>query len=92
MKKISMLSFASALLFSTSINAASVYVKSIDVSGLQRVEKETVLSYIDLSSGENVSSEHLDEALKQLYATGLFADVAFDVDGANVLNIKVVEK
>lgn len=91
MKKTGVLGFAVSLLFSTNINAADVYVKGINISGLQRVEKETVLSYIDVETNEGVSSEKLDEALKQLYSTGLFADVSFDVNANNVLNINLVE-
>lgn len=33
----------------------------------------------------------LDEALKQLYSTGLFNDVVFDISPDGLLTIKVVE-
>lgn len=91
MKKIGVLGLTFSLLSATAVNAADIYVKGINISGLQRVEQETVLSYIDIQNNKNVSQEKLDEALKQLYATGLFTDVSFNVAGDNVLNIKVVE-
>ena len=91
MKKFGVLGLTVSLLMSTAVNAADVYVKGINISGLQRVEQETVLSYVDIQNDQNVSQEKLDEALKQLYATGLFTDVSFNIDGGNVLNIKVVE-
>ena len=91
MKKIGVLGLTVSLLMSTAASAADVYVKGINISGLQRVEQETVLSYVDIQNDQNVSQEKLDEALKQLYATGLFTDVSFNVDGGNVLNINVVE-
>jgi hypothetical protein len=53
MKKTGVLGFAVSLLFSTNISASDVYVKGINISGLQRVEKETVLSYIDVEPNES---------------------------------------
>jgi outer membrane protein insertion porin family len=50
-------------------------VRSITVSGNQRLEPETVLSYINLRAGEAFDRDRVDEALRQLYATELFADV-----------------
>lgn len=68
-----------------------VYVSNIDVSGLERVELDTVLSYIDIKKGSRTSQAKIDESLKQLYATGLFADVSFNVLANGTLKIKVVE-
>ena len=76
MKKIGVLGLTFSLLSATAVNAADIYVKGINISGLQRVEQETVLSYIDIQNNKNVSQEKLDEALKQLYATGLFTNRA----------------
>ena len=88
MKKICLGTFIFGLMASTSALAASAYVKDIKVSGLERVEKETVLSYVDIKPGQNVSDEKLNEALKQLYATGLFEDVAINVNGGTmVINV-----
>ena len=50
-------------------------VRSIDVSGAQRLEPDTVRSYIKLKPGDPYTREALDQALKDLYATELFADV-----------------
>ncbi len=50
-------------------------IKSITVSGAQRLEPDTVRSYIKLRAGEAYTRETLDQALKDLYATELFADV-----------------
>ena len=51
--------------------AADVYVRDIQVVGLQRVENETVMSYLDIDKSKVVSEDKMDESLKQLYATGL---------------------
>jgi outer membrane protein insertion porin family len=50
-------------------------IRSIAVSGNQRLEPETVVSYMKLRTGEAYTRERLDEALRDLYATELFADV-----------------
>ena len=55
--------------------AASGTIRSIRVSGSERIEPETVRSYGNLSPGQQYTPETLDQALKDLYATELFADV-----------------
>lgn len=71
--------------------AADVYVRDIDVSGLNRVENETVMAYLDVEKNAQISESRLNDALKQLYATGLFEDVAFNVTADGTLVINVVE-
>ncbi len=91
MKKVGLMGLALSLMYSMAVNAADVQVRKIDVSGLQRVELETVLSYINIQKNENVSQEELDDALKRLYNTGLFADVVMDVSANGNLNIRLLE-
>lgn len=91
MKKVGLMGLALSLMYSTAVNAADVQVRKIDVSGLQRVELETVLSYINIQKNEKVSQEELDDALKRLYNTGLFADVVMDVTANGNLNIRLLE-
>jgi len=50
-------------------------IRSVTVTGNQRLEPETVLSYTALRPGEPYDQERLDQALRDLYATELFADV-----------------
>ena len=91
MKKILLGTFLFGLLLSFEANASQVYIRAIDVKGLQRVEPETVDSYLNIQKGQNVDQDMLDEALKQLYSTGLFNDVVFDISPDGLLTIKVVE-
>jgi outer membrane protein insertion porin family len=65
-------------------------ISSIEVTGNQRVETATVLSYIDVKPGQHVSEGKIEDLLKELFATGLFADVLIEQVG-NRLVIKVVE-
>jgi len=60
-------------------------VLSVTVSGNQRLEPETVLSYTALRAGENYDNERLDTALRDLLATELFADV--QIAGADTGNL-----
>jgi outer membrane protein insertion porin family len=65
-------------------------VRSIAVSGNQRLEPETIVSYVKLRVGEPYDRERLDEALRDLYATDLFADAQIR-DNAGNLSIEVRE-
>ena len=49
-------------------------IRSITVTGNQRLEAETVISYMPLRVGEPYTPARGDEALRALYATELFAD------------------
>ncbi len=63
-------------------------IKNIDIKGLQRVEKETALSYAGIATDKPVSSQELNDALKRLYDTGLFSDISFDTeDSSLVINV-----
>jgi outer membrane protein insertion porin family len=60
-------------------------IKSITVSGNQRLEADTVRSYIKLKPGDPYTKESLDQAIKDLYASELFADV--QISGVTTGNI-----
>ncbi|WP_240325542.1 outer membrane protein assembly factor BamA [Sphingomonas mesophila] len=62
-------------------------IRSISVRGAQRLEPATVISYSRLQPGESYTAESLDAALKELYATELFADVV--ITGADTGNLVI---
>jgi outer membrane protein insertion porin family len=70
--------------------AAQQRISEIRINGAQRVEPATVLTYLGLSVGDEANSETLNTALKNLYGTGLFADVAMKQD-RGVLMVEVTE-
>lgn len=72
-------------------NAADFYVQKISIDGLQRVEKETVLAYLGLKPSETISQEQMDSAFKNLYATGLFADIKMTTAKNGILKLTVEE-
>lgn len=50
-------------------------VNRINIVGAERVEPTTIMTYMNLREGDQLSQEALDNALRSLFATGLFADV-----------------
>ena len=65
-------------------------IRNIQVQGNQRVEANTVASYLLFAPGDPYSEDRIDLSIKTLYATGLFADVEIDPRDGNVL-IRVIE-
>jgi len=65
-------------------------ISDIRIEGVQRIEPETVRSYLLIQPGEAWDDERVDKSLKALFATGLFADVNLSRVG-NTLVVKVVE-
>ncbi|GGD38927.1 outer membrane protein assembly factor BamA [Croceicoccus pelagius] len=65
-------------------------VRQIAVAGAQRLEPQTILSYIKMRPGDVYTAAAADEALKDLYATELFSDVKIREEAGNVV-IQVVE-
>lgn len=65
-------------------------VDDIVIVGNQRIDETTVRSYMRIDVGDSVDSESVDRALKELFATGLFADVAIRREGGRLI-VNVVE-
>ncbi|MGE3782937.1 MAG: outer membrane protein assembly factor BamA, partial [Alphaproteobacteria bacterium] len=65
-------------------------IGDVRIEGIQRIEPETVRSYLLLQPGDPWDVERIDRSLKALFATGLFADVKLVRDG-NTLVVRVVE-
>ena len=60
-------------------------VTSIDVVGTQRIEADTVRSYLSIASGDAFTPEGLDKSLRNLFATGLFQDVKLEREGGRLI-------
>ena len=65
-------------------------IADVRIEGIQRIEPETVRSYLLLQPGDAWDVERVDRSLKALFATGLFADVKLIREG-NTLVVRVVE-
>lgn len=60
------------------------------MEGTERIEPETVRSYLLVQPGDPFNAERIDRSLKALFATGLFADVNIKREG-DALVVRVVE-
>src|SRR5258707_14357784 len=65
-------------------------IQRIVVEGTQRIEPDSVLSYLLLRQGQAYDPAIADRSLKVLFDTGLFSDVRMDWDGMT-LTVRVVE-
>lgn len=60
------------------IGAGGAFAQALDqvqVEGNQRIENETIRSYMSLRQGDPITEAEIDRSLKALFATGLFSDV-----------------
>jgi outer membrane protein insertion porin family len=66
-------------------------IRDIRIEGIQRVEAGTVFGYLPVKVGETMTEERAAEAIRALFATGLFTDVRVEAEG-NVVVVSVVER
>jgi outer membrane protein insertion porin family len=62
-------------------------IRSVTVHGNQRLEPETIRAYANLTPGQTYTAETLDQAVKALYATQLFADA--NISGTETGNLMI---
>ncbi|MDH6229438.1 outer membrane protein insertion porin family [Mesorhizobium soli] len=76
--------------------ASAAVVNSIDVRGNQRIEAQTIRDYVAAKPGKSFSNADIDEAVKRLFATGLFSDVSIKQVGSTLVvqvsELKVVNQ
>jgi outer membrane protein insertion porin family len=65
-------------------------ISEIAVEGTQRIDPATVRSYMTLKPGDVIETAAINNSLKALYGTGLFADVAISREGDRLI-VRVVE-
>jgi outer membrane protein insertion porin family len=65
--------------------AHAAVVNSISVRGNSRIASSTVADLVGFQSGKNYSGADVDDAVKRLFATGLFSDVNVSVSGATLV-------
>ena len=87
MKRTALATLFFAALISSTIAAP---LKGIRIEGNQRIESETIHSYVPIKVGEEFGPEKLDESLKALHATGYFTDVHVSNENDTMI-IKVEE-
>lgn len=60
-------------------------VVAIDVRGNQRIESDTIRSYMVIQPGDPFDADRMDRSLKALFATGLFREVEMRVEGHRII-------
>ncbi|MEO1240691.1 MAG: outer membrane protein assembly factor BamA [Pseudomonadota bacterium] len=72
-------------------NEPAPVIQAIAVRGNERIEADTVGSYLPIQPGMRAEQELLDLSLKTLFSTGLFADVKLEMQPTGELVIDVAE-
>jgi outer membrane protein insertion porin family len=70
--------------------AQSGVIGRITLQGNERIDSETILSYLPLAVGDTVDPAKIDAALKALFRTDLFSDVKIELQGSDLV-VMVVE-
>ena len=79
---------AAALQLATITSVEAATVSRIEVRGNRRVDADTIRTQVGIAPGQSFSNADLDEAVKRLFATGLFADVSIrQVGGTLVVTV-----
>jgi len=65
-------------------------VTAVEVRGSQRIDADTVRSYMLIQPGDAYDADRADRSLRSLFATGLFSDVQIGRDGGRLI-VTVVE-
>jgi outer membrane protein insertion porin family len=75
--------------FGNPIFADVFFIDEIEINGVERIERETVLSYSKLNIDNPYSNEIGNIALKSLYETDLFSDVKIQfIDGLLKITVR----
>lgn len=69
---------------------SSGLIREIQVEGNNRIESATVNAYLTVAAGDSYDAQQINNSLKALFSTGLFADVSFSFN-QGILKVNVVE-
>ena len=79
----------SIILISNSTFANEFSINKIEINGLERIERETVILYSELVVGDTYSNDIGNNTLKELYKTDLFSDVKIEyLNGLLTITVK----
>tara|TARA_B100001057_G_scaffold379671_1_gene385245 strand:- start:1600 stop:3843 length:2244 start_codon:yes stop_codon:yes gene_type:complete len=70
--------------------ANSEIIKGFEISGNKRISDETIVIFSDIDLNQEITKSKLDEALKKLYQTNFFRDIAINYEN-QILYLKVEE-
>lgn len=85
-RKTAWVTAAAAVLLAGQAFAFSAFtIKEIRAKGLERLDIGTVLTYMPLSVGDELNDNTSRQAIRALYATGLFQDVQLEREGDSLV-------
>jgi outer membrane protein insertion porin family len=83
---------SAVLSWSAEVSAANGFiVRDIKITGLERVSAGTVLNYLPVQVGEEISPASTPQIIRALYETGFFQSVELERQG-DTLIVKVMER
>lgn len=76
---------AAAVSVLTTASAQAAVVTSISVRGNQRVSEQTIADFVGYRSGRNYSGSDINDAVRALFRSGLFANAAVVTSGSTLV-------
>ena len=68
-----------------------ILVQQIQITGLDRVEKEAVMSGMAFREKDQITNQQINHSIKNLYATGLFKEVEIQIKEPNTIHVILQE-
>ena len=65
----------------------NIVVDNIEIRNNERIDSETIISYLNIEKGDSINYEILNSKLKDMYKLGLFADIKFRIIQNNLIVI-----
>ena len=78
------------ILFLVSSVANAEILKKIEIIGNERIPKNTILMFSDITVGDKIENIDINNILKKLYDTNFFSNISISLN-ENILNINVSE-
>ncbi len=78
------------LFLNSNLFANENIIDSINIDGMQRIDKETVITYANISIGDTYTEETGNNVLKNLFETNLFSNIQISFQ-ENILKINIQE-
>ncbi len=91
MKRVAALFLLAFLATKSAVAFDTFTVSDIRVDGLSRIAPGTVFTYLPIEKGDSLTPERAEQAMRALYKTGFFKDVALSRQG-DILVITVKER
>lgn len=82
--------FCQIIIFCLFFALPTLAAPKITVKGNQRIDSQTIISFIVKNGGQNLNAQKIDASLKKLFASGLFVDAKIYRKNGQII-IEVVE-